>query len=49
MVVTNLLDVDLPDKAKEEVEEDGEGEEDHEDGNAGEGYSDANVLMIFCV
>ena len=27
-------DVDLPDKAKEEVEEDGEGEEDNEDGNA---------------
>ena len=38
-------DVDLPDKAKEEVEEDGEGEEDNEDGNAEEdhgGHGDGN-------
>ena len=38
--------VDLPDEAKEEVEEDGEGEEDNKDCNAEEshgGQGDANV------
>ena len=37
--------VDLPDEAKEEVEEDGEGEEDNKDCNAEEGHGgqgDAN-------